>query len=90
MTTQVKDLLDGGGRRTTKVSRKNQVTLPVAALSDAGVSPGDRLSVEVEGEGTIRLVRYTDPRVELIQRLAGSDPGLTRSSVEELRDEWER
>lgn len=85
MTAEVK------GRRTTKVSSKNQVTLPVAALRAAGVSPGDVLRVEVEEDGVFRLIRERDPWWELFDKLAGSDLGVTtREELEEMRDEWER
>jgi bifunctional DNA-binding transcriptional regulator/antitoxin component of YhaV-PrlF toxin-antitoxin module len=76
--------------RTTKVSRKNQVTLPVAALRAAGVSPGDVLRVEVEAEGVFRLVRERDPWRELFEEAKGSGGVTTREELEEMRDEWER
>lgn len=73
--------------RRTRVSRKNQVTLPVAALRAAGVDAGDVLRVEVEAEGVFRLVRERDP----LEALIGSMPGLSAATaLEELRDEWER
>lgn len=73
--------------RTTKVSSKNQITLPVAALAAAHVNQGDILRVEVEGDGVFRLVRVRDPFYEL----AGSMPGLAEvANLEELRNEWER
>lgn len=85
MTVEVKRV------RTTKVSSKNQVTLPVAALRAAGVGPGDVLRVEAEGDGVFRLVRERDPWWELFEEAAGSDLGITtREELEEMRDEWER
>jgi bifunctional DNA-binding transcriptional regulator/antitoxin component of YhaV-PrlF toxin-antitoxin module len=76
---------------TTKVSRKNQITLPVAALREAGVEPGDVLRVEVVSDGVFRLIREKDPWWELFHKLAGSGlPVTTREELEELRDEWER
>jgi bifunctional DNA-binding transcriptional regulator/antitoxin component of YhaV-PrlF toxin-antitoxin module len=85
MTAEVKR------RRTTKVSRKNQVTLPVAALREAGVGPGDVLRVEVEADGVFRLVRERDPWWDLFEKLAGSNlPIISREELEEMRDEWER
>jgi bifunctional DNA-binding transcriptional regulator/antitoxin component of YhaV-PrlF toxin-antitoxin module len=72
---------------STTVSRKNQITLPVAALRAAHVEPGDRLRVEVLGDGLFRLSRERDPLDELI----GSAPGLAAdTNLDELRDEWER
>ncbi|WP_028934010.1 AbrB/MazE/SpoVT family DNA-binding domain-containing protein [Pseudonocardia spinosispora] len=77
--------------RTTKVSRKNQVTLPVAALREAGVAAGDVLRVEVEAPGVFRLVRAHDPWWELFQKFQGSNLGITtREELEEMRDEWDR
>jgi bifunctional DNA-binding transcriptional regulator/antitoxin component of YhaV-PrlF toxin-antitoxin module len=73
--------------RTTKVSSKNQVTLPVAALTAAHVKAGDVLRVEVVAEGVFRLVRQEDP----VEALIGSAPGLSAATnLEELRNEWER
>ncbi len=37
-----------------KISSKNQVTLPVEALRDAGLGPGD--SVVIEAQGAERIV----------------------------------
>lgn len=77
--------------RTTKVSSKNQVTLPVAALRTAGVGPGDVLRVEVEADGVFRLVRERDPWWELFDETAGCNLGITsREELEEMRDGWER
>jgi bifunctional DNA-binding transcriptional regulator/antitoxin component of YhaV-PrlF toxin-antitoxin module len=78
-------------RKTTKVSSKNQITLPVAALREAGVGPGDVLRVEVEADGVFRLVRERDPWWELFEETAGSMPWAgTREQLDEMRDEWER
>jgi bifunctional DNA-binding transcriptional regulator/antitoxin component of YhaV-PrlF toxin-antitoxin module len=85
MTTEVKR------ERTTKVSRKNQITLPVAALREAGVEAGDVLRVEVVSDGVFRLIREKDPWWELFDKLAGSNlPITSREELEEMRDEWER
>ncbi|OLT10975.1 hypothetical protein BJF78_28145 [Pseudonocardia sp. CNS-139] len=73
------------------MSRKNQVTLPVAALREAGVGPGDVLRVEVVADGVFRLVRERDPWWELFEKTVGSDLGITtREELEEMRDEWDR
>lgn len=72
---------------TTRVSRKNQVTIPVAALQAAHVGPGDMLLVQVDGEGRLLLIRQEDPLAELI----GAFPGLSEATdLEGLRAEWER
>jgi bifunctional DNA-binding transcriptional regulator/antitoxin component of YhaV-PrlF toxin-antitoxin module len=73
--------------RRTRVSRKNQVTLPVAAMAAAAVDAGDVLRVEVEAEGVFRLVREQDP----LDVLIGSAPGIAAAvDMDELRNEWER
>ncbi|MBW0118086.1 AbrB/MazE/SpoVT family DNA-binding domain-containing protein [Pseudonocardia abyssalis] len=75
----------------TKVSSKNQITLPVAALREANVGPGDVLRVEVVEDGVFRLVRHRDPWWDLFEEAAGSDLGITtREELEEMRDEWDR
>ena len=77
--------------RTTKVSSKNQVTLPVAALAAAHVRSGDVLRVEVEGDGVFRLVRHRDPRLDLLNEIIGSAPGISEAAdLEGLRNEWDR
>lgn len=72
-------------RGYTRVSSKNQVTLPAAALAAAHLGPGDELRVDVDGVGILRLAKATDPLDDLI----GSAPGLTAATaLEKLRDEW--
>lgn len=84
MATKVKQ---GRSRGTTRLSRKNQVTLPVAALTAAHVSRGDVLRVSAKGDGRILLERSADP----LDEFAGSIPGLAAATqLEKLRDEWGR
>jgi len=74
-------------RGFTRVSRKNQVTLPVDALAVAGVRPGDTLMVEARATGEIVLRREEDP----LERYLGSMTGMYPPGyLDELRDEWER
>jgi AbrB family looped-hinge helix DNA binding protein len=40
-----------------RISTKNQVTIPVAALDEAGLRPGDEVVVEVVDAGEVRLRR---------------------------------
>jgi|ERR671918_3072863 bifunctional DNA-binding transcriptional regulator/antitoxin component of YhaV-PrlF toxin-antitoxin module len=74
-------------RRTTKVSRKHQVTLPVAELRAAGLNPGDVVRVEALGAGRVILTRVD----ELIERYAGAldTGGEFARQARELRDEWQ-
>jgi bifunctional DNA-binding transcriptional regulator/antitoxin component of YhaV-PrlF toxin-antitoxin module len=74
-------------RGVTRVSRKNQVTLPVAALRAAHVKPGDELQVTVDEQGRLVLTPVEDP----LEALIGSAPGLSAATdLESLRDEWAR
>jgi bifunctional DNA-binding transcriptional regulator/antitoxin component of YhaV-PrlF toxin-antitoxin module len=87
MATKVKDRRVPRRRGVTRVSSKNQVTLPVAALAAAHLGPGDSIRVEVIADGVLQLVREHDPMAALI----GSMPGLSAATnLEALRDEWER
>jgi bifunctional DNA-binding transcriptional regulator/antitoxin component of YhaV-PrlF toxin-antitoxin module len=47
-------------RGHTRLSAKNQATIPVAALRQAGLKPGDALRVEAAGAGRIVLSRVEE------------------------------
>jgi AbrB family looped-hinge helix DNA binding protein len=40
-----------------KISTKNQVTIPVAALQEAGLRAGEAVTVEPVGDGEVRIRR---------------------------------
>lgn len=40
-----------------RISTKNQVTLPVGALDEVGLHPGDQVVVEPAGDGELRVRR---------------------------------
>jgi bifunctional DNA-binding transcriptional regulator/antitoxin component of YhaV-PrlF toxin-antitoxin module len=68
-----------------RLSRKNQVTIPVKVLREAGIEPGDVLVVHSVGPGRVEIRRRND----VIEELAGTldyPPGY----LDGLRDEWDR
>lgn len=76
--------------RHTKISSKNQVTLPVAVLNAANLQAGDLIEVKAMEEGLIQLTRVRDPWWEAFEELRGILPGASGNFLEELRNEWER
>ena len=75
----------GRRRGYTRVSAKHQVTIPLEALTKAGLQVGDRLKVEARGRGEIVFVRERDP----VERFAGALTGVyPRGYLDELRGEW--
>jgi bifunctional DNA-binding transcriptional regulator/antitoxin component of YhaV-PrlF toxin-antitoxin module len=72
-------------RGQTTVSSKHQVTLPVDALTRAGLATGDRLAVEVRAPGELVLRRVDNA----LERFAGALTGVYRpGELDDLRDEW--
>jgi AbrB family looped-hinge helix DNA binding protein len=70
-------------RGVTRISTKNQVTLPVEALRKAGLRAGEELRVEADGSGRIVLIREDDP----ITRYAGIFH-YPKGYLKKLRSEW--
>jgi AbrB family looped-hinge helix DNA binding protein len=70
-------------RRTSRISTKNQVTLPVEALRKTGLGPGDEVEIEPDGAGRLLLVRADD----VIARYAGT-LNYPKGYLDRLRDEW--
>jgi bifunctional DNA-binding transcriptional regulator/antitoxin component of YhaV-PrlF toxin-antitoxin module len=72
----------------SKVSRKNQITLPVSELREAGIDAGDDVVVRAIGPGRMEVERVED----VIARFRGCMPAGTwpAGALEALRDEWER
>lgn len=68
------------------ISKKNQVTIPVAALADAGLRPGDDVTIVAVAPGRLELVRVD----ELISEFAGmfDDTVYPPDYLEKLRQEW--
>ncbi len=73
---------------TTKLSGKNQVTLPVAMTRYLGLRPGDDLDVILDDEG-IRLRRRRQGR-ELLDWLQGALAGAPEWRTKDEVDAWVR
>lgn len=72
-------------RGRTRISSKNQITVPVDALRRAGLEAGDELRVERAGPGRIVLMRAERPLEQFAGSLRGAYPP---GYLEELRAEW--
>ena len=73
-------------RRSTRISRKHQITIPVAALREAGLKSGERVIAHAAGPGRVVLEREEDVLAEFAGSLTGTyEPG----DLDGLRDEWD-
>jgi AbrB family looped-hinge helix DNA binding protein len=78
-------------RGYTRLSSKRQVTIPIKALDQAGLGPGDELRVEVDRAGRIVLTPASigAERRRAIAESAGALTGAYEpGGLERLRDEW--
>lgn len=83
MSTEVKARTRRRG--FTRLSAKNQVTIPVGVLAEAGIAPGEEFRVVAAGPGRITLERPDRP----LDRFAGALTGVFPPGfLEELRGEW--
>jgi bifunctional DNA-binding transcriptional regulator/antitoxin component of YhaV-PrlF toxin-antitoxin module len=67
------------------------VTIPLQALEQTGLGPGDQLRVEVDPAGRIVLTPASGvaDRRQAIEQTSGSLAGVyERGSLERLRGEW--
>ncbi len=77
----------------TRLSSKNQVTIPLEVVRATGASPGDEFKV-VQDDGRIVLEREQtlgERRLEAIEKYSGIFKGMYPPGyLDKLRDEWER
>lgn len=68
-----------------RISSKNQLTVPVAALAEAGLQAGDRVVVEPVGDGELRVRRAAVAFEDAFGSLTGTYPEdyLARLDAEE-------
>jgi bifunctional DNA-binding transcriptional regulator/antitoxin component of YhaV-PrlF toxin-antitoxin module len=72
-------------RGFTRISAKHQATIPVEALKEAGLRPGDEVRVVAAGRGRVVLERD----LNLVERHAGALRGVyERDELDRLRNEW--
>lgn len=57
-----------------RISSKNQITIPVAALEEAGLHTGDQVIVEALDEGELRIRRGADSFDNAFGALTGTYP----------------
>ena len=73
-------------RGATRISSKNQITIPASALRAAGLEIGERVVAHADGPGRVVLEREHD----VIAEFAGSMTGAyTSNELGKLRDEWD-
>ena len=76
---------------STKVSSRNQISIPSEARRRLGIEPGDRLSVEIVDETMVlrrRPQRASDRLWGIAAGKGWYEPDPV-TFVRELRDEWE-
>lgn len=57
-----------------RISAKNQITIPVAALDEVGLHAGERVTVEPAGDGELRIRRTTATFEDAFGTLTGTYP----------------
>ena len=64
-----------------RISAKNQVTIPVAALQEAGLHAGEAVIVEPAGDGELRVRRAAMTFDAAFGALTGAYPDISISST---------
>jgi len=73
-------------RGSSKISSKNQITIPSDALRGAGLEVGDRVVAHADGAGRVILEREHD----VIAEFAGALTGVyLLGELDDLRSEWD-
>jgi antitoxin component of MazEF toxin-antitoxin module len=57
-----------------KISTKNQITIPVSVLQEAGLHTGEAVTVEPAGDGELRVRRATLTFEDAFGALTGTYP----------------
>ncbi len=73
-------------QRSTRISEKHQVTIPIDAMRIAGLEAGERVVARADGPGRVVLEREED----VLEIFSGSLTGVFDHGIlEELRNEWD-
>jgi AbrB family looped-hinge helix DNA binding protein len=57
-----------------RISTKNQITIPVAALEEVGLHAGEQVTIEPAGDGELRVRRTTATFENAFGALTGTYP----------------
>ena len=76
----------GRPRKTSRISSKHQITIPVDTLRAAGLKIGERVTATCDGAGRVVLERERDVLSEFVGALTGV---YHRDEINTLRAEWE-
>jgi AbrB family looped-hinge helix DNA binding protein len=68
-----------------RISTKNQITIPVAALEEVGLRAGDQVMIEPSSDGELLIRRSTGTFEQAFGALTGTYPAdyLTRLDAED-------
>lgn len=66
-----------------RISSKNQVTIPVSALDEAGLHPGDEVVIEAVDAGEVLIRRSTLTFEEAVGALTGVYPPRYLETLDE-------
>lgn len=78
-------------RGFTRLSSKRQITLPLKVVQELGLSTGDQLRVDTDGDQIVlsREEGLAERRLRAIREVAGGMPGAYEPGyLDRLRDEW--
>ena len=81
------------GRATTsRISSKNQITIPVEVLREVNLKPGDQVEFMIDKEERIVLAPSAEQEwKKTLRRLAGTMPGLGENfDYKKEREEWDK